>query len=214
MDYFKIKQKARKILKKDFWHIIMAIGIELLSMVLYSIIFTFVYNNTESWLYPLLTTFYLLVTAPISFGVSRYLLKAINNRKKTFKDLFYYYNHQVIQVLLLSIINSCVITLGIVMGLFPGIIIYFMLCMSENIIVEQKVNALKAIKNSYNMMRKHKWDYCNFIISFLGLPFLGLFLVTVTNGNLYAYILMIISILIIIPYITIGQKLYYKELKK
>lgn len=214
MDKFALKKEARNIIKKNFSNVILAVGINILTTVIYAILFTFILKNTDSLVYQISSFVYIVISFPISFGVTKYLLNIINNKKRSFKDIFYYYSHQLLDVIIVSIIRSIAITLGLSLCLFPGIIIYFMLVMVENILVENKSKALSTIKDSIKMMRGHKWDYCNFVISFMGIPFLCIFLITVIRNNIFVEIALCLSILIVIPYLSVSSKLYYNELKK
>ena len=115
--------------------------------------------------------------------------------------IYFIIKNRLIETLILSIVISLCTTLGMVAFIIPAIVIYMMFAQAENIFIDSNLNSFDSLKQSINLMKGYKWDYFNFLISFLGWVLLGI----VTFGLLYIWVY---------PYLMISQKLYYVELTK
>ena len=202
MDNNLIKKEAKEIVKKSFGLIWLALGINFGLSIVYTYLFEHVLIDFKYL--NLISLGFSLLTIPFSYGLIKYLLNIARGQKSKIKDLFYYYYHNPLQILLLSMLLSLIYSLGLVLYLIPAIFLYLMFCMAENIIVEKNNNFIDAIKESYNLIKGYKWNYFNFLLSFFPWLLLGI----ITMGLAFIWI---------IPYFYLAQKLYYiklKELKK
>ena len=73
--------------------------------------------------------------------------------------------------------------------------------MCEFLIADGKNNYKEVLKTSIDMMNGYKWNYFLFLLSYL--PWLLLIIVTLG-----------FAIIWVIPYILLGQIIYYQELSK
>lgn len=201
MDNTAIKKKASKIVKKNIKQIWSVLIISIILNVAYNITFNIILKDIDLNLYRLLALLCNLIIVPISYGISKYILALVKNKKHCFKDIFYFYHKNILECLALYIISTSIIVLGTIAYIIPGVIIYLMFAQAENIFIEGETNPIKAIKKSNEIMKGYKWDYLNFLISFLGWVLLGIF----TAGIAFIWVL---------PYIKVCQKLYYIELTK
>lgn len=199
MDKNLVKKEAKEIVKKDFALIWLALGINFGLSIIYSYLFEHVLVDFEYL--NLISVGFNLLTIPFSYGLTKYLLNIARGQKSKIKDLFYYYYHNPIQILLLSLLLSLLYSLGFILYIIPAIFLYFMFCMAENIIVEKNNNFIDALKESYNLMQGYKWDYFNFLLTFF--PWLLLGIATLGIGFIW-----------VLPYFTLSQKLYYFKLKE
>ena len=203
MDRRSIKKQAISIVKENFKDIWIGLSVNFIITIIFNILFGYVLNgsNINTYLYNGIPVAFNFLTIPLSFGTSKYLLAVIRNEKHSFSDLFYYYKNRLIETLILSIVISLCTTLGMVAFIIPAIVIYMMFAQAENIFIDSNLNSFDSLKQSINLMKGYKWDYFNFLISFLGWVLLGI----VTFGLLYIWVY---------PYLMISQKLYYVELTK
>ena len=201
MDTVKIKQNAKKITKEKFGELWLGLGINLAISLIYSIVFTYVFKDNTSAMVSLCSLAYSLITYPFTMGLNKYLLMISRKEKPTMKDLFYYYKNNIIETIVLSMLISIALSIGLVLFIIPGVILYIMFAMAQNYFVDGIINPVEAISESTKLMKGYKMDYLNFLISFLGWLLLGV----ITFGIAYIWVL---------PYFMISQKLYYLELIK
>ena len=90
-------------------------------------------------------------------------------------------------------------SLGLSLFIFPLVILFLMFGMSENILIDGTYNLIDALSSSYKLMNGYKWDYFNFLISFILWFLLGI----VTLG---------IGFIWVLPYFMIAQRKYYVKL--
>lgn len=201
MNTTQIKKEASKIVKENFKNIWLGLLISFILTLGYNIAFTYYLKDASNLIYYCVSLGYNLITIPLSFGTSKYILSLVRKESYSFKDLFYYYKNHILDALVLSICISICISLGLIAFIIPAVIIFLMFAFAENIFVDGKTNAIDALKASNDLIKGHKWEYFNFLISFIGWLLLGVF----TFGLAFIWVY---------PYITVCQKLYYIELTK
>ncbi len=201
MDRYQIKKEAKEFVKDNIWNIWKALLVNLIVSFLYTFLFAYVIKDSTSLLYNVLSLAYNLVTIPLMFGISRYLLKLLRKEEYNFSDLFYYYKHNVLEAIIVSFIISILTSLGIVLFLFPAIYVAILFSQSSNLFVDGYNKVQDNLKTCIEIMKNYKWDYFNFLISFLGWLMLGI----MSFGILLIWVL---------PYMMMAQKIYYEKLKK
>lgn len=201
MDRTAIKKKAFNIVLDNFFVCWKALIVNVFILVIQVVLFNFLLKGLNDTLSHVFYYIYSFITIPISFGITKYLLNLIYNKNPKFSDVFYYYRHQIVSVVILSCILNMLFNVGLLLYIIPAVIIYLMFSMSQNIIIEKKTNPIEALKMSMELIKGYKWDYLNFLIGFLGWIVLCFF----TLGAAFIFVL---------PYISIAQNLYYIELKK
>ena len=204
IDRMAIKKEAWQLTKNNFLNIYKGMIFSVIIQAIYYVVFSYVFTDRQSSMYLGLSSVYNIVTIPISFGVTRYLLNLIRNKEHSIKDIFYYYRYHILECVIISIITSLAMSFGLIAFVFPAIYFYLIFAMSENIFVDGTTNIINNIKESFKLIKGYKWDYLNFLIGFVG----WLILSVLSFGIVFIWVY---------PYMTIAQKIYYErliELKK
>ncbi len=199
MDRNLIKKEAWNLTKEKFLDIWKALIINFVISLAYVVVFNYILKGLNQNVVSIIAMLYNLITIPFSFGLNKYLLAIIRKQEHSIKDLFYYYKHNIIETIVLSMILSLCYSIGLVLYLIPAIIMYLFLSFSENCLVDGTINPIDALAKSCNLMKGYKWDYFNFLISYLLWFFVGI----CTMGLAFIWVL---------PYFTISQKIYYLKL--
>ena len=115
--------------------------------------------------------FSILLVAPIKYGVAFVYLKAARDDPPDIKDMFdgfrAYWN-----VVLASLAVTAIVWIGIVFLIVPGIIFGCRLAFTPYLVVDRKMQAVDAIRESWRMTSGHAWKV--FLIGLLAIPvFIG-----------------------------------------
>ncbi len=96
----------------------------------------------------------LVVMTPVSYGCYGIFLRAV--RGETFKvtDMFFAFQ-QIGQIILANILMGLIIGAGIVLLIVPGIIFACKLAFVPFLVIDKKMDATEAIRQSWNMTRGH-----------------------------------------------------------
>ena len=201
MDERKIKKEAWEITKNNFGTLWLALGINLLISLIYVLGVNYVLKEINENVLTIISFSYNIITMPFSFGLTKYLLDVANKQKPALKDLIYYYTHNVLEVIVLAMILSILYSLGLSLYLIPAVIFFIWFSMSQNIFILKKCNPLDALTESYILIKGYRWNYFNFLLSFL--PWLALGIITCGLAFIW-----------VMPYFMISQKVYYYQLDK
>lgn len=107
-----------------------------------------------------------IVLAPISFGCSWVYLKAVRGDSFRVTDIFFAFQ-QIGQVLLANILVVLIIVAGFFMFIIPGIVFACKLSFVPYLVMDRKLTAADAIRESWNMTRGFGWKIFGMaIISF------------------------------------------------
>ncbi len=199
LDQKVIKNEAKEIVKNKFGTIWLALGINFIISFLYLLFFNLLIKDPQSNMASAISLLYNIITIPFSFGLSKYLLTLTRKEEPNLKDLIYYYRYHLLDTLILSISLSIIYSLGLSLFIFPLIILFLMFGMAENVLIDGTYNLIDALSGSYKLINGYKWDYFNFLISFILWFFLGI----VTLG---------IGFIWVLPYFMIAQRMYYVKL--
>ena len=161
----------------------------------------FILSKGFSWIQGSLIVVSILII-PMSYGLSRYMLLLVREDKpKLLKNIFYYYRHNILETIGLTLLISAAMFIGLQLIAFPCVFVYLISAMSKDIMVDRTTNPINIIKENYRLIKGYKWNYFNFLISFVGWMILSV----LTLG---------IALIWVIPYMIISQKLYYEQLRK
>ena len=138
----------------------------------------------------------ILLVGPLGYGVSFVYLKAARDEPPDIKDVFDgfrdYWN-----VVLASLVVSVIFWIGIVLLIVPGIIFACKLAFTPYLVLDRKMQAVDAIKESWRMTTGHAWKV--FLIGLLAIPIV-----------LAGLICFVVGIIISIMWITLASaSLYY-----
>lgn len=171
------------------WDIMLACFIELLVVTLVFIVIQIPTNmvqwkaNEWEWVFVPIIMFGLaygvFIAGPIGYSTAWVFLKAVRGDKIEIKDMFAVFERNYWNAVLANVVKGIIIGFGFVMLIVPGIIFAVRLAFVEYLIVDRKMEALEALKTSWNMTRGHGWQI--FWMGLLAIPIvlLGLILLFV-----------------------------------
>ena len=109
----------------------------------------------------------LLVVQPVDYGVSFANLRAARGDKLEIKDMFEAFKNYV-NVVLANVLAGAIIVIGLVLLIVPGIIFACKLAFVPYLVVDRKLEAIEAVKESWRMTGGYAWKI--FLIGLLAIP--------------------------------------------
>lgn len=97
------------------------------------------------------------ITGPIHMSTSWVFLKAARREKIEIKDMFSVFERNYWNAVLAGLLKFIIIGIGLVMLLVPGIIFACRLAFVSYLVIDEKMEALEALKASWAMTRGHGW---------------------------------------------------------
>ena len=98
----------------------------------------------------------LLLVQPVDYGVSYANLRAARGDKLEIKDMFEAFKNYV-NVVLANLLAGAIIIIGLVLLIVPGIIFACKLAFVPYLVVDRKMEAIEAVKESWRMTGGHAW---------------------------------------------------------
>ena len=194
MNIKKIKENAREIIRENLWQILKPyLLVQIISLIISLIIKTDIKDPAMINLSNVLVQ---ALTIPLSIGYTSYVLKFARKQEVDKNEIFRFYKTPLYPIALFMII-SLFISLWSLLFIIPGIIASINYVMAPYIMCDKIQDPLKCITESKLLIYGYKWDYCKFILSFIGWALISIF-----------------AFWYVIPYISISEALYYEELKK
>ena len=95
-----------------------------------------------------------IVLMPVSYGTSWVFLKAVRGEPFRVQDIFFAYQ-SFANILLANILVFLIVGAGVAMLLVPGIIFACKLSFVPYLVMEEKMEAVEAVKKSWNMTKGH-----------------------------------------------------------
>ncbi len=111
------------------------------------------YDFTNSF-YSML--YWVLIASPIEYGVIYLFLKAVRGETVQIKDIFQPFN-QFVDVVLANILVTGIVIAGIILLIIPGIIFAIKLVFVPYLVMDRKMNAINAVKESWKMTGGFGW---------------------------------------------------------
>jgi uncharacterized membrane protein len=96
----------------------------------------------------------ILVLMPVNYGCSWVYLKAVRGEPFHVQDIFFAYQ-SFGNILLANLLVGLIVGLGIVMLIVPGIIFACKLSFVPYLVMDEKMEAVDAVRKSWNMTRGH-----------------------------------------------------------
>lgn len=199
MNRVKIKNEAKKIIEGNLWKILTPMIIVMVISSLAGGLTQSIFNS-ETTLGSFCTTLVTLALLPLEYGLTVFILKFTRHEEVDYDEVFKYYS-KFVPIFLLGLLTSIFIGLWSLLLIVPGIIASLSYSQSIYIMIDGEEEPKKCIDKSKQMMYGYKWDYFNFMLSFIGWYLLCI----VTLG---------IALVYVAPYVSVSQALYYEELKK
>ena len=119
----------------------------------------------------------IIVLGPISYGANLLFLKAARNEPFKTYDLFMAFQN-IWNVVIANILVGIIVGIGIALLIVPGIIFACRLAFVSYLVMDQKMEAIEAVKKSWEMTRGYSWTIfgmaiMSFFIAIAGLICLG-----------------------------------------
>ena len=208
LDRKEIKSRAKEFAFNNKWLIWKPMLIIFLVMFVIGMIFGFIYAifgiTEESILYTILELVVTLITLPLSYGLTLYIMKTIKGEEISLMDAVKSRFKYLIPILCVTLVTVLLVMFGTMLFIIPGIIVAIRLSQSAYIMSESEDDAMRnlnPIKESNRLMKGNGWNYIVFGLSFIG-------------WILLCYVTLGIAIIWVGPYLTVAQIYYYEELKK
>ena len=169
------------------WHTMKKYFIELLLVIFVLILFSlpmglinrFIDIHTFGYFsYSLIGMAYgIIVLGPISYGVNWIFLKAVRHEPFKTYDMFMAFQN-IWNVVIANILVGVIVGIGIALLIVPGIIFACRLAFVSYLVMDQKMEAIDAIKKSWEMTKGYSWTIfgmaiMSFFIGIAGLICLG-----------------------------------------
>lgn len=120
-----------------------------------------------SWIPFISPLFSIFVSNPLNYGVSFAYLRAARTEKMEIQDMFAgflnYWN-----AVLAGLLVTVIVVVGLIFIIVPGIYFACKLAFTPYLVVDRKMQAIDAIKASWNMTNGYGWKV--FLIGLLAIP--------------------------------------------
>lgn len=141
---------------------------------------------------------YRVFVAIIEVGYKRTCLMAARGEKIEFRDMFETFGYWV-KIICLRIVSGVLVGLATLCFVIPGIILGFAYSQAEFILIDNPdIGVIEALRRSRQLMQGHKIEFFVFRLSY--------FLWTLLGS------LLIVAYMYVLPYMTVGEALYYEHL--
>lgn len=156
------------------WKLIFTTFIELLVVTLvYAVIqmpthgFQMKPDDFEWYLVPIVMLaigYGIFISGPIGYSVQWVFLKAVRREKIEIKDMFAVFERNYWNAVIAGLVTTIIIVIGLFMLIVPGIIFACRLAFVPFLVIDQKMEAMEALKASWAMTKGHGWT-----VFFMGL---------------------------------------------
>lgn len=109
----------------------------------------------------------LLISGPVGYGVSFAYLKAARGEKPEIKNFLEFMNNYW-NAVIAGLVTSIIIIIGFILLIVPGIIFTCKLAFVPYLVIDRKMGAMEAIRESWNMTDGHATTV--FLIWLAGIP--------------------------------------------
>jgi len=106
----------------------------------------------------------IFISGPIGYSASWVFLKAVRREKIEIKDMFAVFERNYWNAVIAGLVTSIIIVIGLFMLIVPGIIFACRLAFVPFLVIDQKMEAMEALKASWAMTKGHGWT-----VFFMGL---------------------------------------------
>ena len=117
-------------------------------------------DNFELWMLPLIflgIAYAVFIAGPIGMSYSWTFLKAVRREKIEIKDMFSVFDRNYWNAVLAGLIKGIIVVFGLIMFVVPGVIFACRLAFVKFLIIDEKMEALEALKASWAMTKGHGW---------------------------------------------------------
>ena len=97
------------------------------------------------------------IAGPIGMSADWVFLKAVRREKVEIKDMFSVFERNYWNAVIAGLVKTIIIVIGFIMLIVPGIIFACRLAFVPYLIIDQKMEAMEALKASWAMTKGHGW---------------------------------------------------------
>ena len=99
----------------------------------------------------------IFISGPIGYSVSWVFLKAVRREKIEVKDMFSVFERNYWNAVIASLVTTIIVVIGLFMLIVPGIIFACRLAFVPYLVIDEKMEAMEALKASWAMTKGHGW---------------------------------------------------------
>lgn len=117
-------------------------------------------DDFHLWMLPIVflgIAYSVFIATPIGMSADWVFLKAVRREKIEIKDMFSVFERNYWNAVLAGLIKGIIIIFGFLMLIVPGIIFACRLAFVNYLIIDEKMEALEALKASWAMTKGHGW---------------------------------------------------------
>lgn len=167
-------------IKKYFLYLFLATVIGAIAEIPMGLARDFNHHVTAGWTFLWILSFLygLLLLPIITYGIDLFFLRAIRDEPLDFKEIFTGFNNYV-NIILAHLLATALIVLGFIFFIIPGFILACRLVFVPYLVMDRKLDPIKAVEKSWQMTYGHGWKIFGMgVVSFF-LIILGLILMVV-----------------------------------
>jgi len=127
-----------------------------------------------------------LVVLPIGMSTSWTFLKAVRKEKFVVSDMFSVFKRNYWNAVLAGILMSIFIIIGLICFIIPGVILIIRFSFVSYLVIDKKMEAMAAIKESWKMTKGHSWTILGMIL--LAIPIIMGGLIVLLVGVLFSFV--------------------------
>lgn len=106
----------------------------------------------------------IFISGPIGYSVNWVFLKAVRREKIEIKDMFSVFERNYWNAVVAGLVTTIIIIIGLIMLIVPGIIFACRFAFVPYLVLDEKMEAMEALKASWAMTRGYGWT-----VFFMGL---------------------------------------------
>jgi len=125
-------------------------------------------KDTSAFGQLMIAAYWLLVLSVINYGSTYMYLKAVRDEPFEVVQMFDGFKTNFWNIVLANLLSTILIAIGFVMLIVPGIVIACRLAFVPYLVMDQKMDAVKALEKSWQMTRGHGWTI--FLMGLLAIP--------------------------------------------
>ena len=99
----------------------------------------------------------IFIAGPIGYSVNWVFLKAVRREKIEIKDMFAVFERNYWNAVIAGLVTTIIIVIGFFLLIVPGIIFACRLAFVPFLVIDQKMEAMEALKASWAMTKGHGW---------------------------------------------------------
>lgn len=111
--------------------------------------------------------FWLLVLGPIQYGAIYLFLKTVRGESYDLAQIFDGFKTNYKEIILANLLTTLLVVIGFALLIIPGIILACRLAFVPYLVMDQKMEAIKALEKSWQMTKGYGWTI--FLIGFLAI---------------------------------------------